>query len=177
MLTLPEFFARLDQYSARVPLDELTAMMADLDVTMDDVRPYAHFNEETYQRNLMREGPAYAALVLCWRNGQRSPIHDHRGSSCGVRVLAGAMVETTYDRTPDGMIYVTGSNRLSAGQVCGSEDLDIHQVCNLQPDGQDLVTLHVYSPPLMKMGVYSPGDAQVAEFDDPVVGFVGGDGI
>ena len=42
---------------------------------------------------------------LCWRNGQRSPIHNHRGSNCGVKVLRGVATETTFARAANGMIY------------------------------------------------------------------------
>jgi len=176
-LSIDDFFAAMNEHQARVPLDELTELMTDLQVTMDDVQDVARFGDETYQRNLWHEGTAYQALVLCWRPGQRSPIHDHRGSSCGVRVLKGVLTETTFDRTPEGLIYATGSGELRTGDICGSEDRDIHQVSNLRPPGEDLVTLHVYSPPLLTMGVYSLTDAGVSDFRDPVVGFVGGAGI
>lgn len=176
-LSIDAFFARMDTYQRRVPLDELTEMLAELRISMDDVERVARFGAETYQRNLWHEGPGYQALVLCWRPGQRSPIHDHRGSSCGVRVLKGVLTETGFDRTPEGLIYATGSHELREGEICGSEDRDIHQVSNLRPPGEDLVTLHVYSPPLLTMGVYSLTNTIVADFRDPVVGFVGGDGI
>jgi cysteine dioxygenase len=39
--------------------------------------------------------------------------------------------------------------------VLVSLDADMHQVSNLQPGDADLVTLHVYSPPLRQMGTYS----------------------
>ena len=44
------------------------------------------------------------------------------------------------------------------GAVIGSQDSDLHQVSNLQPAGADLVTLHIYSPPLLWMGTYSLTD-------------------
>ena len=39
---------------------------------------------------------------------------------------------------------------------------------NLQPEGIDLVTLHIYSPPLYRMNMYSLVDAKVKQFFDPV---------
>jgi len=41
-------------------------------------------------------------------------------------------------------------------------------VANLQPEGTDLVTLHIYSPPLYRMNMYSLVDAKVKQFFDPV---------
>ncbi len=176
-LSLDEFFAALDQYRRRVPLEELTRLLETLDVDMEDVRGVACFGDDTYRRNLLKAGPAYQALVLCWRNGQRSPIHDHRGSSCGVRVLAGVATETIFEVAANGMIYATGSRELAEGQVCGSQDDDKHQVSNLQAGSADLVTLHVYSPPLITMGTYSLTEPVVGEFTDPIFQCCDGDGI
>jgi cysteine dioxygenase len=176
-ISIQELLAELDQFTERVPLDFLTEKMEQLEISMDDVRHVARFGTERYQRNLLHDGPGYQALILCWRAGQRSPIHDHRGSSCGVRVIEGVATETVFDRTHQGLIYATHSRELHCGAYCGSQDEDIHQVSNLQPNGSDLVTLHIYSPALLCMGMYSLTQPNVSEFRDPVVGFVAGDGI
>ena len=139
----------------RAPLEDLKRELADLEVDAEEVAPFIRFADRTYRRNLMRDGRWYNVWVLCWRNGQRSPIHDHRGSSCGVRVVEGTMTETLFEVAANGLIKATFSRDLGPGGVVGSEDNDIHQVSNLQADNADLVTLHVYSPPLAVMGTYS----------------------
>jgi len=176
-LTLPDLFAELDDYKESVPLDLLTHRLTQLEISLDDVREQMQFGVTTYKRNLIHEGPAYQALVLCWRSGQRSPIHDHRGSKCGVRVLSGTATETLFNQTEDGWIYATGSRNFGESRVFGSQDSDIHQVSNLRPHGENLVTLHIYSPALLVMGTYSLTDATRGEFNDPVYAFVDGAGI
>ncbi|MCC6360899.1 MAG: cysteine dioxygenase family protein [Phycisphaerales bacterium] len=176
-LTLADFLADLDQYTDRVPLAELTERLAALDITEADVRPFANFGPHTYQRNLMHSGPAYSALILCWRSGQRSPIHDHFGSSCGVKVIKGTARETYFDRTPHGYVYATSARDLPEGGVCGSQDDDMHEVANLQPPGRDLITLHVYSPPLTQMHTYSLDSTVRRLFNDPVHSVCDGAGI
>ena len=177
--TLAELLGALDRHTHRIPIADLTRRLGRLHVDPDELRAFIQFDPERYRRNLLHAGPAYQALVLCWRAAQRSPIHDHRGSSCGVRVLRGIATETLFARTATGLIYATGSRELAEGSICGSEDSDIHQMSNLQPDGGDLITLHVYSPPLAHMGVYSLTETTVREFVDPVhVGLmVDGSGI
>ncbi len=174
---LSDWLARLDRHTDVIPLDELIAELSELDISVDTVRDYIHFGQDTYQRNLMHSGPAYQALILCWRSSQRSPIHDHRGSTCGLRVLLGTATETLFKRSELGLVYPTGTRELCAGQVCGSYDSDIHQVSNLQAADQDLVTLHVYSPPLLVTGTYSLTDDRVGEFVPPVHEFAHGAGI
>lgn len=176
-LTMTDFLATMDRHKERVPLDELTSLLKDVQITLDDVREFVKFGPETYRRNLMHAGPGYHALILCWKNGQRSPIHDHRGSSCGVRVLKGVATETYFDKSPNDQIFATSSRELREGQVCGSQDADIHQISNLQAGGAELVTLHVYSPPLLVMGTYSLFDTSIGEFADPVFEFCHGAGI
>ncbi len=173
-MKLAAFLAALDLYTGRIPLGELVRRLRELDLGLDEVAPFMRFAEGTYRRNLMHEGPAYQALVICWRNGQRSPIHDHRGSSCAVRVLKGEAVETLFSHTRSG-IFPSRSRRCSAGDVLASQDAEIHQVSNLAEDGGDLVSLHVYSPPLLAMGVYSLFHPLVAEFQEELL--IDGGGI
>lgn len=174
---LVKLFSDLDQYHKRIPLDDLVRRVARFELRFEDIQWYAQFDPIRYRRNLLYEGPSYQALVLCWLGGQRSPIHDHTGSSCCVRVVKGVMTETIFDRKGNGMIYATRSMEQHAGLTVGSQDADIHQVSNLQEDGGSLVTLHIYSPPLLTMNVYSLTDNTVTRFDDPVHDFCMGGGI
>ena len=149
-LSLNDLLRYLDQQCGRVPLDELLGRLRQTELSLDDVRPYVRFADSNYQRNSVRESPWYQALVLCWASGQASPIHDHSGSSCAVRVLEGRATETLYRSEPDGVRIQT--SRWTVGAVIGSEDRDIHKVANREQGG--LVTLHIYSPPLLRMGKY-----------------------
>lgn len=153
---LTEYLDRLD---ARAELPDLVDILNDTAVDMHEVQQFLHFSPVRYTRNLVRSGEWYNLLVLCWRNGQRSPIHDHLGSSCGMRVLQGQAAETTFELAPNGHVWAVGTKFHSAGQVLGSQDTDMHQISNLQADDADLVTLHIYSPPLLWMGTYSLTDA------------------
>jgi cysteine dioxygenase len=153
--TLDQLFAFLDGLRERVALANLVGELSELQVDCDEFSQYIVFTERAYARNLIRKGTWYHLLALCWKNGQRSPIHDHAGSSCGVRVLRGVMTETRFEFAPNQHVKAIGSRDLAAGGVCGSEDGDMHQISNLQANNADLVTLHVYSPPLVWMGTYS----------------------
>jgi cysteine dioxygenase len=152
--TLEDLYRYLDKLTGRASVQELVAELKDLKVGRE-LDEFMRFSDRGYTRNLVRNGPYYHVLVLCWKNGQRSPIHDHAGSSCGVRVLRGTLTETFFEHAANGLIKAVSSRELSAGGVCASQDTDIHQISNLQPGSADLVTLHIYSPPLMVMGTYS----------------------
>lgn len=151
LATLVEYLDSLDE---RAPLEELQQRLSTLAVTMDDLTPFAHFGS-TYRRNLISEGAHYELLCICWRSGQRSPIHDHAHSTCGLRVIQGVATETVFENSPCGQVKAVSSSDLAAPLVVGSQDDQMHQVSNLQASGDDLVTLHIYSPPLRKMDTYS----------------------
>ncbi len=177
-MTAADFFTNLTTYDERIPLEVLQRWLDMTPLGFADVQPFLRFDAGHYMRNLMFAGPAFHALVLCWRNGQRSPIHDHQGSACAVKVLRGCAMETIFDRAPNGMVYATNSRLLTEGHQTASQDSDIHQISNLQCDNADLVTLHLYSPPLLCMNLYSLMDSSVGRFVDPInAEFVGGDGI
>src|SRR5262245_24322443 len=161
-------FAALDRFDGPLPLLAILDWFREEPLTVQDLASYLTFSPARYVRNRVRDGPAYQALLLCWRNGQRSPIHNHRGSRCGVKVLHGVATETTFDRAPNGLVVPVRSRDLPPGHTCASADEDIHQVSNLQAGGADLVTLHVYSPPLLRMEVFSLDTPAVREWDDPV---------
>ncbi len=154
-LDIGQFFEALDGRAGRIPLDELSRLLGALTADLDCFRSHVVFGEDAYRRNLYRTGAAYQALVLCWRPGQASPIHDHLGSSCGVRVLAGVATEVGYRRTPAGPLEVVRRRQIPAGAICATEDEDIHEMANFQEDGSHLVTLHIYSPPLRIMRNFS----------------------
>jgi DMSO/TMAO reductase YedYZ molybdopterin-dependent catalytic subunit len=153
----------LDGLDGRAPLTPLTDLLRRLELSCEDLADFLRFSDRTYQRNLVRAGDWYHLWVMCWKNGQRSPIHDHTDSSCAVRVLRGTATVTNFAFAPNGHVKALGSEDHGPGSVIGTQDRDLHQVSNLQPGDADLVTLHVYTPPLLRMGTYSLTDRSRGE--------------
>ena len=191
---LSELFSIYERYSDRIPLDVLASSLERLDLTREDLSGFSIFKADCYCRNRLTLGASYEALLICWRPGQESPIHDHAGSSCAFRVLQGDCSETLYEpslgelgqsparvgltstaRTPgitprgesmsgestsppapgqvtSSMVVPVRTRTEVEGFVCAAQDADIHRVANL--GAKNLQTLHVYSPPLRKMGTY-----------------------
>ena len=170
-------FEYLDGLSRRAEEETLGRLLRELDIAVSDVKDFVHFDERQYCRNLIRGSEHYQALLLCWRSGHRTPIHNHPGAVGGVRALQGIATETLFDFAPNGLVKPTSSRDLEPGGVVTLEDPYIHQVSNLQAPGNDLITLHVYSPPLPRMDTYSLTDRQVGEFRPTVFEHALGSGI
>lgn len=178
---IPACLAPLVEYlnglEARASIERVQQLLDDTNLKLEDVREFVDFEETNYRRNLVTTGPWYEVLVICWRSGQRSPIHNHATSTCGLKVLEGVCSETIFSRSACGQVVARSTHELSAGHVCASQDDDTHQVSNLEPLGHDLVTLHLYSPPLRAMKKFSITDSRSEDWRPPVFAFVGGDGI
>ena len=151
---------RLSRSGGPPAFEELYGLLGGVEVSAEELRPYVSFKEGTYARHRVHLGEHAELLVLCWRPGQRTPIHDHAGSYGAVRVLRGVMWETIFEMGgggDDGGLAYKSSREWTPGQVTGADVPDIHQLGNPDVSGQDLVTLHLYAPPLASLNVYKVG--------------------
>lgn len=139
----------------RADAEDLQRVLRGLDLSVEDLGRFVVFDDEHYCRTLIAEGPMYQVLALCWSSGQCSVIHNHAESTCGIFVVQGTLTETRFEMTPCGLVRPMGTRDMPQGSVCASVDDDIHQVCNYQAPGEDLVTLHVYSPAMTWADTYS----------------------
>lgn len=162
-MTLNELRQKLDALNEPVQVNILHDWLVDLETDTDELAEHIQFSDDHYVRNYICGSEQYHMLALCWRSGQRSPIHNHKGSICGFRVLAGKATETVFRLTPSLQVKPAWSNDMPVGYMAVAPDMDIHQVSNLEEAGCNLVTLHVYSPPLLKMETWSMTDI-VGEF-------------
>ena len=148
---LKSVLSYLDSCNKAIDLEHLRRLMSDVDVSLEELRPFVAFSDNGYQRNLVKQGAQYELLVLCWRSGQASRIHDHDGSSCCFKILQGEATETNFQltgRTLDGekLVKPIGSKPYQVGTVCASTSSHIHKISN-ETEGS-LITLHCYSPAL-----------------------------
>jgi len=88
--------------------------------------------------------------LLCWSRDHDTGFHDHDLSAGAVAVVAGSVRE---DRLALGRPVEAPLTRIaSAGASFGFTASDIHRV--LHAGEGPAVTIHAYSPPLVRMGSY-----------------------
>ena len=96
------------------------------------------------------------AWLICWMDDHDTGFHDHDVSAGAVAVVGGRVREerlTIDGPTRDRIFGPSQSFHFSAA--------DIHRVRHA--GGGPAVTLHVYSPPLLRMGAYVVGEDGVLE--------------
>jgi cysteine dioxygenase len=160
---LAKLIGYLDALSGRADLSVLTGLLKDAAITRQDILPACIFGTGGYRRNTISESPWYELLALCWRSGHCTPIHDHHGVSCAFRVVEGTGTEIRFAPTLSGLVCPVATNAMPPGYLCAAEDSDIHQVANMQAPGIDLITLHIYSQPIVKMKTYKFATSEGAE--------------
>jgi len=91
------------------------------------------------------------AWLICWMDDHDTGFHDHDVSAGAVAVVGGRVCEER--------LAIGGEPRkrtFAAGEAFNFSPADIHRV---RHSGSDpAVTLHVYSPPLARMGAYEIDD-------------------
>jgi predicted metal-dependent enzyme (double-stranded beta helix superfamily) len=92
-----------------------------------------------------------SAWLICWMDEHDTGFHDHDLSSGAVAVVSGAVREErlTIEGPTRNAVFRAGASFHFAAS-------DIHRVSHAGSD--PAVTLHVYSPPLLRMGAYVIGE-------------------
>lgn len=131
----------------------------------EDWRPWTFFEEEDYTRNLVHRSRDYELLLLCWNEGQSSPIHDHDGQQCWMAVLEGVVEEVHYRAPGAGEPLSEGAIRsFRRGQVAFIQDeIALHLV--RAGEGTRGVSLHLYSNPIETCRVYDPATGRPSWMD------------
>jgi 3-mercaptopropionate dioxygenase len=104
-----------------------------------------------YQTHLVHAEPdgSFSVVVMVWRPGQRTPIHDHL-TWCVTAVLQGAEYEEIF-ALRDGHLEVVARSRNPVGAVSGfAPPGDIHQVRNSAESVA--VSMHVYGTDITRVG-------------------------
>ena len=159
--SLPALRHALESQSCIPSLEQIYDWLRTSDISPEELSPYIGFKDGNYWRHRVCRNQFVEMLVLCWRPGQRTPIHDHNGSHGGVKIWSGVLWETIFSfDAVKGLEYKSACER-GPGSVTGSDIPDIHQLGKPDVSEQDLITLHVYAPPLGVLHTYKPGSATV----------------
>lgn len=110
-----------------------------------------HGPERIYK--LLEWNEDFNAWLICWSADHETGFHDHDGSSVCYKVVRGDLLEETM-MCVDGGVYLAGMEHHEADLV-ELGPYDIHNVKHWT-DGiySPAVSIHVYSPPLIRMGSY-----------------------
>lgn len=136
--------------------DRVLAVVRAQNVDPADLEPFLVWRPDRYTRSLLYRDELFMVLVLCWNIGQTSPVHDHAGQRCWMRVEQGHLEMANYACKANGVIEYVDT------EVVGPEGQDVHvdqcacvhQISNRCAWSEPAVSLHVYSKPFDDCYIY-----------------------
>ena len=155
--TIPSLRALIDVIN-KLPADERTGdkirrLVQRTHISEAEIEKCKVFSNEGYARNLFYKNSDFEILVMCWKSGQKSPIHDHDDCLSVEKVFSGTLAFTAYHRVyPRGDEIYQGETYTGVpGDVADVAAGDIHLLDNPREFGSDAITVHFYFPPLKQM--------------------------
>jgi quercetin dioxygenase-like cupin family protein len=133
--------------SAGLTTSQLEAFVAGLAASEERWRHHVRHSEELRVTEQIWDDEQVNAWLICWSEDQDTGFHDHDESAAAIAVISGRVREDRF--------RVGGAPRvheLGAGSVFTVPPVAIHRV--LHAGEGPAVTIHAYSPPLVRTGAY-----------------------
>lgn len=156
IVSIPDFIAALKEGERKSYGDLVKA----LDVKNLDLDELGTWSEECYTRNCLICNDDFELILICWEKGQITPIHDHGGEECWVKVIQGSFKETIYKVNERGEPSQVKSITADAGGISYMVDfMGCHRLENISNDRA--MSLHLYAKPILTCNVF---DEDVSQF-------------
>lgn len=127
---------------------------------------FCSWSEECYTRNCIFENENFELILICWEKDQKTPIHDHDGEECWVKVIDGTLKEALYKDTPSGPTQLK-STISEKGTISYMIDfMGYHKLENISD--RRAMSLHLYAKPIKKCNVF---DDQKQAFSTKTLSF------
>jgi quercetin dioxygenase-like cupin family protein len=126
---------------------ELQALVDELAEDPGRWREHVAFSEQRRHYVSLHRDEYVDVWLLCWQEGDDTGWHDHDISSGAVRVVRGAVRESSPRIAGEPVTRVVGAG---ASFSFGPEH--IHRLAG---EDAQAVSIHAYSPPLWRLGQYS----------------------
>lgn len=122
--------------------------------------PLVSLNAEELRSTEFVHDMPFHLVLMAWGPGHGTPIHDHAGSECCMRVLSGRLHEELYE--VDHTNETAGANIFESRLVTETECTTIrdsigwHRVLNKNATGEPAFSLHLYYPPIGQYRIVCP---------------------
>ena len=110
----------------------MVSLLKDSDISEDDLLSYADFEhhpQDSYGRKMVYKGPNFEIMVMSWKDGDFSAIHDHGHTIWGAVKIFGKAEHATF-RWEDERLSTLARWQVSTGDVLGVGHSLIHQMGN-----------------------------------------------
>ena len=167
--TVEDFIQGLRSFERDVISKDAIARYCDsVRLRADALKTYTFFREDIYTRNLVYRDDLFEVMVICWKPGQKTPVHTHNGQLGWMDVPQGEVQVHNFQynscNAPEnqnvvGMDCLGGATQIDLSRRGTVTCYDgapiytvdklhtIHQIENADNSKSGCVSLHVYSMP------------------------------
>jgi cysteine dioxygenase len=114
---------------------------------------YASWSNDCYTRNCIVNNDNFEIILICWCEGHVTPIHDHDGEECWVKVINGEFKETIYKEDDKGELNILKTSISKPNEVTYMKDfMGFHRLENVS--NKRSMSLHLYAKPIRKCRIF-----------------------
>ncbi|MFD2992725.1 cysteine dioxygenase family protein [Fictibacillus nanhaiensis] len=162
--TITKSLRILDTLNNNPTKDDLKTALLSLNIEYEDVESELKTSEnKPYYRKLLYQNKDVELLVMNWSQLECAP-HDHGSSQGWIKVLNGSTKNTVYELEENGLPRELFTKNHDKDQVLFAPKHGVHKM--KAEENSDLVTLHLYSPPISGMKVYDLEKCSVCVVSD-----------
>lgn len=161
-ILLKTFIANLESLPDKPSMDEIKKCVREARKEPFPIQEYIGFSSQEYKRNIVHVSAKCEITVLCFKEGQFTPIHDHGGSIGVTLIEEGTFTEALFDKQPTNIITPTFTRRFYKGELSSVNLKTIHRVSNKHTG--DMVTSNIYFPPLTLMNIYNTENTNIEKW-------------
>jgi len=147
-------------------------IVSECDIEVGDLEDWINYDypvSDSYGRKMVHDGGFFEVMVMCWRPGDYSAIHDHGKAEFGAVKIFGDVEHAIFKL--DYQKFTTISReRVKSGTTLKVTPSLIHQMGN--PGESNFFTLHVYGNVNLDSGVTS--EARIFDYSRNELLFVNG---
>ncbi|MEO8358710.1 MAG: cysteine dioxygenase family protein [Vicinamibacteria bacterium] len=167
--SVEDFVSVLKGFTAETMTSETVLdFCRDTDIQDSSLVPYVHFQDAMYTRNLIYRDDLFEVMAICWKKGQKTPLHSHNGQLGWMIVSRGIAEVSNFkwqgcnasegQHASEGLDCIAGATELSLSrehvETCTrgghvnsiNREKTIHQVAVV--GDEPVVSVHVYSRPI-----------------------------
>ena len=125
----------------------LASILAEHPITEKDLQEWIDYNypqSETYGRKVAHSGDSFDVLIMSWRPGNYSAIHNHGYAQWGAVIPFGPLHNHLF-KVQNKQIQLVEQQLLEPGKPIFVTNDMIHQMGN--PSGKNHCSLHIYGCP------------------------------
>ncbi|WP_430413012.1 cysteine dioxygenase [Kordia sp.] len=124
-----------------------------INLSSEVFKDYCSWSTTCYTRNCIMENEKFELILLCWEKGQKTPIHDHGGEECWVKVIEGEFRETIYKKDENGTLVTITSTISKVNDISYMIDfMGYHCLENLSEKRS--MSLHLYAKPISNCNIF-----------------------